>query len=78
MEPGWIWVEHPLQVDVLQPFNPSGSAIRRLSNDPKWPQKAINETNRAIRCSGGPKLVDLSGSRLDLGGIHPGGCVSTF
>ena len=44
----------------------------------KLPQKAINEANRAIRCPGGPKLVNPSGSRLDQGGIHPGGCVSTF
>ena len=38
----------------------------------KLPQKAINEANRAIRCPGGPKLVDPGGSRLDLGLIHPG------
>ena len=67
-----------IQVDVFHPFNPSGSTIPGLWNGPNWPQNAINEINWAIRCPGGPKLVDLSGYRLDLGGIHPGGCVSTF
>ena len=61
-----------IQVDVFDPLNPSGSAIRGLWNGPKWPQKAINEANPAIRCPGGPKLVDPGGSRLDLGGVHPG------
>ena len=44
----------------------------------KLPQSAINEEHRAISRPGCPKLVDPSGFRLDLGGIHPGGCVSAF
>ena len=41
-------------------------------------QSAINEANWAISRPGCPKLVDPTGFRLDLGGIHPGGCVSSF
>ena len=44
----------------------------------KLPQKATNEAYWAISSPGGSKLVDPGGSRLDLGGIHPGGCVTAF
>ena len=59
-------------------FNPSGSAIRGLWNAPKWPQNAINEANWAISRPGGSSMGDPGGSRLDLGGIHPCGCVTAF
>ena len=62
----------------MEPSNPSGSAIRGPWNSPKWPQIAINEAYGAISCPGGPKLVVLPGSRLDLGGIHPDWCNGTF
>ena len=44
----------------------------------KLPQKAINEAYWAISRPGGSNLADPGGSRLDLGGIHPGGCVTAF
>ena len=62
----------------MEPLNPSGSAIGGLWNSPKWPQIAINEAYWAISCPGGPKLVVLPGSWLDLGGIHPDWCIGIF
>ena len=53
---------------MLEPLDPSGSAIGGLWNGPKSPQNAINEAYGAISCSGGSKLVVLHGFRLDLGG----------
>ena len=44
----------------------------------KQPKNAINGINLAISCPGGSKLVVLSGSRLDLVSIHPGGHVRAF
>ena len=44
----------------------------------KLPQKAINEAYWAISRPGVSNLADPGGSRLDLGGIHPGGCVTAF
>ena len=61
-----------IQIDVLEPLNPSGSALGGLWNSQKLPQIAINEAYGAISCPGGPKLVVLRGFRLDLGGTHPG------
>ena len=37
----------------------------------KVPQNAIKQSFLAIVGSGGSKWMDLSGSWLDLGGIHP-------
>ena len=36
----------------------------------KWPENAIKQIFLAIVGSGGSKWMDLSGSWLDLGGIH--------
>ena len=45
---------------------PSGRAIR--------PQNGHNGSFVAISRSGGSKMVDQRGSRLDQGRTHPGGC----
>ena len=37
-----------------------------------WPKNAIKRAFMALSGSGGSKWLDLSGSWLDLGGIHPG------
>ena len=45
---------------------------------PKWPKMAINGLFGAKRRSGGSKLVDQRGSRLDLVQAHPERCVGTL
>ena len=61
------WICNSLLTHPEVPYGGSGT-----------PQNAINEANWAISRPGGSSLVDPGGSRLDLGGIHPGGCVTAF
>ena len=44
----------------------------------KWLKLAINGPFVAISRSGGSKMVDQHGSRLDQGRTHLGGCVGTI
>ena len=57
---------------MLLPILESGIAIGGRHRAPKWLQKAINGPCEAISRSGGSKLVDQRGSRLDLVRAHPG------
>ena len=68
---GWIWAGH-IQTDVLEPLNPSVSAIGGLWNGPKGPPNAINEAYGTMSCPGGPKLMVMRVYMLDLVGTHPG------
>ena len=45
---------------------------------PKWLWKALNGPFEAMSRSGGSKLVDQRGSRLDQVRAHPGRCVATY
>ena len=49
-----------------------------LQGGQKWPKNAIKRAFMAISGSGGSKWLDLSGSWLDLGGIHPGWSVGAI
>ena len=71
MDPDWIWVGHIL-ADGFGPFGPSGNVIGGLWNGPKRPNYGLNGVGLAISGPRAPKLVDPGGSRLDLGGTHPG------
>ena len=63
---------------MFEPLDCSGSAIGGLQNGPKLLKNAINGLSGAKSCPEGSKLVVLSGSRLDLVSIHPGGHVRAF
>ena len=49
-----------------------------LQGGQKWPKNAIKRAFMAISGTGGSKWLDLSGSWLDLGGIHPGWSVGAI
>ena len=51
-----------IQIDVMEPLKPSGSAIGGLWNSPKLPQIAINEAYGAMKSlTGKNNLSTLAG-----------------
>ena len=67
-----------IQDGPLGPFGPTGIAPGGLQGGQKWPKNAIKRAFMAISGTGGSKWLDLSGSWLDLGGIHPGWSVGAI
>ena len=61
-----------IQDGLLGLFGPTEIVPGGLQGGQKWPKNPIKRAFMAISGSGGSKWLDLSGSWLDLGGIHPG------
>ena len=77
MEQGWNKLGHT-QGDVLKPSPGSGMAIGGLHKHSKWLKRAKNGHFVAISGSGGSKLVDQCGTRLEQVRAHPVGCDETI
>ena len=74
----WLNNTGHIQGDVLGPFTGSEMAIGGRHRASKWPKMAKKGAFLAISRSGGSKMVDQCGSRLDQGRTHPGGCVGAI
>ena len=77
MEQGWNKLGH-IRGDVLEPSPGSGMAIGGRHKHSEWLKRAKNGHFVAIRGSGGFKLVDQCGARLEQVRALPGGCDETI
>ena len=77
MEQGWNKLGHT-RGDVLEPSPGSGMAIGGRHKHSEWLKRAKNGHFVAIRGSGGSKLVEQCGTRLEQVRAHPGGCDETI
>ena len=77
MEHGWNKLGYT-RGDVMEPSPGSGVAIGGLHKHSKWLKRAKNGHFVAIRGSGGSKLVDQCGTRLEQVRAHPVGCDETI
>ena len=76
VEQGWNKLGHT-RGDVLEPSPGSGMAIGGLHKHSKWLKRAKNGHFVAISGSGGSKLVDQCGTRLEQVRAHPRRCDGT-
>ena len=71
MDHSWIWIGY-IQDDGFGPFAAYEMAMGGAPEGPKVPKKDENWVFLGISHPERPKLLDQSGSLLDLHGIHPG------